>query len=145
MATKTNKLFVHHLTQDRSNMKISKTTWELLYATKQKDFTYDFDGIVTILGPIYHFDMKLVDVMNILLKSLDEVIAEPRFEVHPDLKNRIMLAPLMNSFFEPIETVWHVYNRMIKEILSAFGVTHSAWCLDELKAIGEVRVNGIVQ
>jgi hypothetical protein len=145
MATKTNKLFVHHLTQDRIIMPISKTTWELLYATKQKDFTYDFKGVVSILGPIYHYDMLLMDVMSILLQSLDEVIAEPRFEVHPDLKNRIILEPLKNSFYESVETVWDVYNNMIKEILSNFGITRSSWCLDELKAIGEVRVNGQVQ
>jgi hypothetical protein len=123
-------------------MTISSTTWHILYATKQKDIEFDYDGIKSVLAPLFHENMKLDDVMSILLKSLDELIAEPRFETHYDIKNKVILAPLKTSLFNNIETVWDVYNSMILNILCEFRNARASWCLDELKNIGKVTVNG---
>jgi hypothetical protein len=124
--------------------KISNTTWQIIYATKQKEFEYNFIGLKSILAPLYHDDMKLDDVISILISSLNEVISEPRFELNyqTDFYRYLLRAPLKYHMFENIETIEQVYDKIIQEILSAFGVSKSDWCLNELKAIGDVWVNG---
>lgn len=114
--------------------KVSNTTWALIKFSKQENSDFSFVGVKTFLQDIYHPNMKLHDVVGILVNSLQEVLDEDRFKVHygPGIIKKVILAPIDRMFFEPEpKSILELYEFIIKEILYAMQFSTVNWCKDK--------------
>lgn len=121
-------------------MTISSTTWSILYFTKQSDKSLSYETLREMLKPIYHDDMKYSDVVSILMKSLTEIMNEPRFKIHygQGFLSQVMIEPLKKNNEQL--TIVEVYDIMVIEILYGFRYAISDWCVEELEKIGKVNI-----
>lgn len=116
-------------------MTISDITWGLLKFSKSNIDEFSYMELHNYLAPIYHTDMKLDNVMAILLQSLHEVINETKFKISYGDKflNQIILSPLKLDLWKtPANKIELMYNTMIVEILNGFRFTTIDWCKEEL-------------
>lgn len=109
---------------------ISSTTQKLIDYSKLVDSKFDIESVRQILIPDYHYEMNVKDVMTILLVTLEEVIDEPRFEIH--YGKRIWREIILNTFkldFDGsrVSSVEQVYENYCREIMFAFRFTRRDW------------------
>lgn len=109
---------------------ISSTTQKLIDYSKLVDSKFDIESVRQILIPDYHYEMNVKDVMSILLGALEEVIDEPRFEIH--YGKRIWKEIILNTFrvdFDgsKVSSVEQVYENYCREIMFAFRFTRRDW------------------
>lgn len=97
-----------------------------------------------VLGPLYYHDMKLVDVMSIVLKAYSEALAEPRFEIPAasSALEDLVFAPIKGSHavewpcpakgIDTSYSIEQVYNSMLAYMLSNLRLARVDW-LREVK------------
>lgn len=108
----------------------SSTTLKLIDYSKQECSKFDIESIRQFLMPDYHYEMNVRDVMSILLNALEEVIDEPRFQIHYGRRiwREIILGPLKMEFDgSRIDSVEQVYENYCREIMFAFRYTRKDW------------------
>lgn len=114
-------------------MTISSTTWKLLkFAKSSNHGEFNYQSLKEVLVPLFHEDMMLHDCMSILLKSLQEVMDEPKFELEygRDFLRIVILAPMDRNYFinDAEKDIHYCYDKMIAEILYGYGFTRADWC-----------------
>ena len=97
-----------------------------------------------VLGPIYHREMKLVDVLSVVLQAYELALFEPRFELpgRCTASLDLLLAPIRGSSSldvvgpPDVQTQYSVerfYGAMIAKMLSDLRLTRVDWCAEELQ------------
>lgn len=124
---------------------LSKTLKLLLDYSKAKvsedvNNPFDWKILASILGPFYHHDMKLVDVVRIILKAYEEAILEKRFEMPSPTIERILLAPIDGmcaidhlGVYRNVDTKYSIeqfYNAMLTRLMNDLRFTRVDWMLD---------------
>lgn len=126
---------------------ISDTLKALLIATKSANYEKpSWEFVAKILGPIYSYDMKMLDVLHILVEAYQEALDEPRFEVtyrhDPALALRSLLEAPIKGFFavdwpaprdgiKSAYTIEQFYNAQIAYILGELRMTKARWLVEE--------------
>lgn len=123
--------------------KLSDTLIALLRATKGKNSmeVHTFESLRKVLGPIYHYEMKIIDMANVVTNCYHELMSEPRFEAGSsrpsDITMRLLKAPLQGiqyrdrkMFAEHTDTltVEEMYSYIIFEMVSAIHLSRIDWC-----------------
>lgn len=121
---------------------LNATTIAVLRASKNigsdKHITTWVD-LVNVLGPLYSYDIKLNDVMHILLRAYASIGDEPRFETRVRFEELVM-APTKCEYIEPqmkLDTTFTLeefYNKQIRFIMNQFRFCRSDWCIGMLTA-----------
>lgn len=117
-------------------MTISTTTLALLKFSKSGTNDYSWKNIRDIcLGELYHYDMRFHDVFQIVLKSVNEIINEPRFENHfaKDIINVLIRQEMEGRLFfdKPISEITgeEMMQRILTAIMfDAFRFARVDWC-----------------
>jgi hypothetical protein len=122
----------------------SDTVKALLIFTKQTDVELSLVSLHNCLRDVYHPDMRLKDVIVVLLSAIEELSSIPQFETPSKsfILMKVAAAPLEgtsclgNAIFGPnrtdVFTVEQFYDSMIKQILYTFRFTNVGWCKDYL-------------
>jgi hypothetical protein len=122
------------------SISVTSTTIALLRAAKNINFekdVYTWKDVVEVLSPLYHPDMRLADVIHILLKSYEELIDEPRFETRRCI-DELLMAPVKWNYslnYPTLETTYTVeefYNKQIQFMMHQFRFSRCDWCRDVL-------------
>ena len=119
---------------------ISNTTLTLLKYSKQMEFDNTWQGIAKVLAPIYYSDMKLQDVMHVLIKAYSEIISNSKFETGraggTSVIETLLFAPVKGHFsvdmygpknLETSYTVEQFYGSMLKHVVSEFRLARTDW------------------
>lgn len=122
----------------------SDTVKALLVFTKRSELELNLETVLDCLREIYHPEMKLKDVIVVLLNALQEITSIPQFE-SPSvsyLALKIASAPIQGTSclgehpFGPNRTdkftVEEFYDSMIKELLNVFRFSNVGWCREYL-------------
>ncbi len=126
---------------------MSPTLLALLRYAKQEDV----DGAWTsvrdqVLGPIYHPEMKLANVLRVLLEAWMEALNDTRFALpgrRPGLHalEELVLAPVVGHFsvaqwpgatLETTCTVEQFYTAIVHKMISDFRLARVDWCREEI-------------
>jgi hypothetical protein len=124
---------------------ISETLTAVLKYAKAEDTSYEWKDLAKMLGPLYFYDLRILDVLSILTTVYEEARNEPRFELpgrHRDIYEMIT-APVSGTFSidlwgpkspETTYTVEQFYSSIIKKMLSDLRFTRQDWFkqLDEV-------------
>lgn len=98
-----------------------------------------------VFAPLFHPEMRFVDVVHVLMSVYTEALMEPRFEL-PGRHNAaedLVLAPIKGShaieFMGPSDlarqySVEQFYGAMISKMLCDLRLCRVDWCADELLA-----------
>ncbi|PRD92262.1 hypothetical protein [Burkholderia contaminans] len=97
-----------------------------------------------VLGLIYHREMKLVDVLSVVLQAYEQALFEPRFELpgRCSASLDLLLAPIQGSsslnvarplYVQTRYSVEQFYGAMIAKMLSDLSLTRVDWCAEELQ------------
>lgn len=129
-----------------SNTKTNKISASLLALLKYSKFVIDADVTWTglrnhVLGEIFHEDMTLGSVLNVVLNAYEEAAADPRFELayrHMPIRN-LLVEPL-SKFTNPWTrdlmpermTLEQFYNVIFERIMIEFRLARVDWCKDQL-------------
>lgn len=121
----------------------SETLKALLYFSKRHSGSYTIEAMRTCLGPIYHNEMRLKDILIVMYNALDEMLGIPQFEVP---KNRtIYLEIIMSPFdgtvplgdkiitgpqLEDKFSVAEFYTKIITDMMHRFMLSKVDWCRD---------------
>lgn len=84
--------------------------------------------------------MNLHDVVSICMLSLQEVVAEPKFQVHhgSQMFNKVLLAPLERGLFAPEpKDIHEFYDMILAQLMHALRYTRADWCKEKIVRIGE--------
>lgn len=136
-----------------TNITLSTTTIHLLRWSKKTEENFRWTTVAKSLEDMYHRDMKLGDVMTVLLRSLNEVVLEKRFSCGDvsGLLHRILMAPakgavninylrsqktgdeipFMRTMYvelNDIATVEDFYDSIVCEIMGIYQLTNIGWC-----------------
>lgn len=114
-------------------MTISKTTWKLIKYSKTTEDLFNYVNLQKFLSEDYYTPMHLSDAMQILLRSLTEILNEPKFNIaygRDEFIVRLITAPLTYKFFDktPDKSSSEIYDIMIYEILNGMRFTRVNWC-----------------
>lgn len=121
------------------NAQLDETLKVLLEYTKRtEEVTFEWKELAGVLGPLYYHDMKLIDVLSILITTYEKVLMEPRFELpgrHHAVYD-IVVAPVEGTFSVDLwgpkdlhntYTVEQFYTSIIKKMLSDIRLTNVGW------------------
>ena len=122
---------------------ISETLLLILRYTKSSpsEIPFTWRELKDVLAPMYSYDMKIRDVLHILVKAYTEALGYPEFELHKGENplERIMLAPVNGSFsldwlppkLDKEYSVEQFYNAMVKQMLSDLMLSRIDWLRDQ--------------
>jgi hypothetical protein len=84
--------------------------------------------------------------MTILLKCIEEIQLEPKFELHygKDFMKNVVIEPLKFSMFgKPVDimSAEEVYNKMISHLMCGMRFTRVDWCADKITFYKEILGN----
>lgn len=112
---------------------MNETTTALLNYSKTSDPDFSWRGLAEALSDIYGFDMRLKDVVSIVMKAYEDLCREPRFEVRLDA-TELILSPIESPsravFWPSLETTFSVeewYNEILKTIMYKFRLSRIDW------------------
>lgn len=125
------------------NIPMHSTLKALLVYSKLNDPDFSWPFVRKALADLYHPEMSFLDVMAVLLRSYEGLLAEPRFESpnRYQAAKTIILAPLMGSHaigwpgptrLDTKVSVEEFYAPMISQIMSDFRLSRIDWCRSEL-------------
>jgi len=117
---------------------MNETTTALLNYSKTSDPEFCWRNLATVLSDIYGPDMRLKDVICVVLKAYEDLQREPRFEVRLDI-TELILSPIESPsrlvLWPSLETTFSVeewYNEILKTIMYKFRLSRIDW----MKAAG---------
>lgn len=122
---------------------LSKSLLLLLRHAKSHDRDSSWRGAAQVLAPIYSAQMRLVDVITVLLKAYQEALAEPRFELnrgHANVEDLILapvrglhsMQPFGGAALESTFNVEQFYNAIVGHLLGQFAIARVDWCTSAL-------------
>ena len=117
---------------------MDNTLKALLRYVKQEDFDISWQAVRdNVFAPLYHPDMRFLDVMEVLLKTYEQAFREPRFELSSC--EALVMAPVVgvhrldwNTTLQTQYTVEQFYASMIRKMLSDLRHARVDWCKSEL-------------
>jgi hypothetical protein len=109
----------------------------LLHAKSEDDEKYTWRSLARTLAPLYHSDMKLTDVMHVLLKTYKKLSEEKQFEVQYNVSEAMLFPTHSISMLNPKQldttmTMEQFYNDIVEYILYDFRYACIWWCTTEL-------------
>lgn len=141
---KQTKLKLQWVEESVEGKPFSETLRLLLNHTKRNnDEGFTFKSIRELLGPHYHPDMRLKDVLIVINNAFQEMLQIKEFEIgNRNLAQfEILLSPF-NSIFplgesvlfgpklEDKFTIEQFYDKVISEYMHKFMFTNIGWCRD---------------
>lgn len=125
------------------NHELSETTlFFMKYSKSNLPFTWNA-LVKGGLGQLYHYDMKLLDVMHIILQSWQEVSREKRLHIRSVEYSLydVLISPTKSfALAKPKKltsrmTIQKFYNSIISNILYEFRYTQCSWLKEDLDKI----------
>lgn len=124
----------------------SETLLLLLRYAKSPERDATWRGVSVVLAPLYSSEMRLQDVLVVLLKAFEEALTEPRFELGAGLSSveELVLAPVRGlhavgpfggATLATTYSVEQFYNAMVGHLLGRLAITRVDWCVNELRAV----------
>lgn len=123
----------------------SETLCELLRFSKRHAESFTVESLRECLGPLYHNNMRLKDILIVMDNAFREMIQIKEFEIgaRPTLYLEIIMAPfngivpLGESIIfgpKPDEkfTIEEFYNKIIADYMHKFMQTRVDWCREYL-------------
>ena len=122
----------------------SDTVKTLLIFSKRHEGDINIESVITCLAEQYHPNMKLKDLLCVLLNALNEIFQIKEFELSnkDQLFFSILTAPISGNMclghivFGPNKddkfSLEEVYNSIIFEIITVFRYTKVGWCREYL-------------
>lgn len=108
------------------------------YTKTNQEATFEWRELAEVLGPLYYPELRLIDVLSIVMKVYEEALMEPRFEL-PGRHHAafdIVTAPIKGHFSvdmwgpktsDVAYTVDQFYTSIIKKMLSDLRLTNVGW------------------
>jgi hypothetical protein len=122
----------------------SDTVKALLIYTKGTDNALNTSSAIECLAPLYHPDMKVKDVITVVLNALIEISKEPLFCAPPfdNITYQLLTAPINGTsclgdmVCGPKITdefaVGEFYNSIVNRMLNIIRFTNAGWCREYL-------------
>jgi len=129
---------------NRTPPPFSSTLKALLVFSKQPDLEFNYESVKQCLVPLYHEEMKLLDVLQILYSAYVEMITQPKFGCNKLAGvQKIIFGPIHgsnclgnNGIFGPSAedkfTVAEFYDKMIYQVINQFRFSKIDWCSEYL-------------
>jgi hypothetical protein len=110
-------------------MVLDEVTKVLLNHAKSEYSEFTWKAISNILAPMYHYDMKIVDVLHVVTIAYQSICEESRFRVEFNLQD-LLLAPTGPSVnLKTTMTIEEYYNKVIDHMMSRLRDSKVGWCL----------------
>lgn len=123
----------------------SETLRILLRLSKRHDEPFTIETLRDCLGPIYHDNMRLKDILIVMDTAFREMIKIKQFEIgaRPTLYLEIIMSPFNGIFplgesilfgpkLEDKFTIQQFYDKIISDYMHKFMMTNIGWCRDYL-------------
>jgi hypothetical protein len=110
-------------------MILDEVTKVLLNHAKSEYSEFTWKALSNILAPMYHYDMKLVDVLHVVAMAYETICNEPKFSVEFNLQD-LLLAPTGSSVnLKTSMTIEQYYNKVIDHMMCRMRESKVSWCL----------------
>ena len=125
--------------------KIGPVLIDLLRFTKDPEApVFGIESARKVLGPHYHDNMRLIDVVKVMESLIARLEQYPEFELnYRDCMKKTLMAPIVgistrlgDPVFGPtpdtVTSVYVFYDAMVAEMLYILRLTPIDWCRDQL-------------
>lgn len=108
----------------------------LVYSKRNTDDVITWKILSEKLKDLYFHELKLKDVIYILVNAYDKVLKEPRFEVYPISNAELILVPIKNidlvTNSADLYSLEDFYNTVVRFIIGQMAISRVDWCKEEL-------------
>ncbi len=105
--------------------------------TREEQIKLEVDKIRQALGPLYHYEMKIIDIVRVVLGAYTRMLEEPRFQANKsDNQFDLLFAPIeqtrLYNGLVPIDnlhmSMYDIAYSYIKHMLLEMMLSNVGWC-----------------
>ncbi len=105
--------------------------------SREEQISAEVNKIRLVLGPLYHYEMKLIDIVRVVFGAYNRMVEEPRFQTNKcDNQFNLLFAPVeqtrMYNGFAAIDStkmsMYEIAYSYIKHMLLEMMQSNVGWC-----------------